>query len=75
MYFNNSSFSIVSSVVCTNCSVTKRRIDKCVCRVLLYCFEDDVVDVHRSFVFFFYENWDKAAYDIYLIPVNRFLCS
>lgn len=26
-------------------------------------------------VFFFYENWDKAAYDIYLIPVNRFLCS
>lgn len=46
----------------------------CLSRVVI-AFEDDVVDVHRSFVLFFYENWDKAAYDIYLIPVNRFLCS
>lgn len=77
MYFNNSSFSTVSSVVCTNCSVTRRRIDKCVCRVLLQLSLHDVVDVHRTIYFFFflYENRDKAAYDIYLIPANRFLCS
>lgn len=39
--------------MCTNCSVTKKKIDKCVCSVVVAAFEDDV-DVHRSAVFFFF---------------------